>query len=352
MHYHLALGSLLNLDEVILEAQQGNRPGHAMWNLRQELDAIVHMPTPDAVQPIDHIRAKLISLPEHWALARQLSERLGKDDVIYCNGEDIGIPLATLCQAAPHRPKIICFFHTANRPRVRMMLKLFRLQEKIDVFVSNTAPQFDQLRQTLNNIDESRLFYLPEQIDVDFFCPGPPAADKSRPVIASVGLEKRDYKILAQATADLEVDVKISGFSRDVRPLAKSFPKILPANMSRRFYAWTELVQLYRDADIVVVSLFESIDSAGITTLLEAMACGRPVISTETKGLADYLQTPGTVMTIKPGDLQGLKSAIAHLLNHPEEAELQGKRAYKLATSHHNTNRNIAALSTLIRSVS
>jgi len=351
MSYHLALGSSLDLDKITVEAQLGHRPRHVMWDIRRELDAIVHMPHADAVLPIDRLRANLISRPEHWALARQLSERLGKDDVVYCNGEDIGVPVATLCKAKPNPPKVISFFHTANRPRVRMMLKVFRLQDQIDVFVSNTKPQFDQLKRTLNTIDESRLFYLSEQIDTKFFCPGPPSRDKSRPIIASVGLEKRDYRILAKATSKMNLDVRISGFSRDVKALAKSFPKILPANMSRRFYEWVELVQLYRDADIVVVSLFESIDSAGVTTLLEAMACGRPVIATHTKGLADYLQTPGTVITVKPGDLTGLKDAIADLLNHPQKAELQGKQAYELITQQHTSEKIVKIITQLIRSI-
>jgi glycosyltransferase involved in cell wall biosynthesis len=166
-----------------------------------------------------------------------------------------------------------------------------------------------------------------------------------------VGLEKRDYRILAKATSDLNLDVKISGFSQDVRALAKSFPPVLPANMSRRYYEWTELVQLYRDANIVVVSLFESIDSAGVTTLLEAMSCGRPVISTRTKGLADYLQMPETVITIKPGDLAGLRQAIDHLLNNPQIAEKQGKQAYELATADHNSEKHVEHITRLIRSV-
>lgn len=351
MGYHLALGSFLDLDQIALEAQQGKRPNHVMWDIRQELDATVHMPNPDTIQAIDRIRAKLISQPVHWALARQLSQQLGQDDVVYCNGEDIGIPLATLCIAKSNRPKIICFFHTANRPRVRMMLKGFRLQNQINVFVSNTAPQFDQLKRTLKSIHESRFFYLPDQTDINFFCPGPSSTSKLRPIIASAGLEKRDYRILAQATSGMDLDVKVSGFSRDVKALAKSFPNPLPANMARQYYEWTELVQLYRDADIVVVPLFESVDSAGITTLMEAMACGRPVIATKTEGLADYLQTQGTIISVEPGDLKGLRSAIAHLLDNPEQAEIQGKQAYQLVTTRYNSRKYTETLTELMRSV-
>lgn len=350
MKYHLALGSSLDLEGINREAQLGKRPGHIMWDLSQALGGSVHMPGADPILPVDKLWAKLVSLPEHWALARKLSSQLNDGDVVYCNGEDIGLPIAILCGAKPKRPKIIVFFHAANRPRVRAALKFFRLEEKIDVFVSNTEPQFKYLRKTVP-VPESRLHYLAEQTDTHFFCPGPVSPDKTRPIIASAGLELRDYKILAAATADLDVDVKISGFSRDAVPLAKSFPKTLPANMTRRYYEWAELVQLYRDADLVVVSLFQGDASSGITTLMEAMACGRPVIATRTNGLADYLQTPETVISIAPGDLNGLKAAIAHLLTHPEQAEAQAKRAYQMVSEHHNSQQYVAKLVTLLTSV-
>lgn len=350
MNYHLVLGSPLDLESINREAQLGKRPRHIMWDLSQALGSTVHVPGADPLLSVDRLRAKLLSEPEHWALARKLSKQLNEDDVVYCNGEDIGLPLSILCGTKPNRPKLIVFFHAADRPRVRAALTFFQLEEKIDIFVSNTEPQFQQLRKTLG-ISESRLHYLAEQTDVRFFCPGPTSSGKSRPIIASAGLELRDYKILAAATADLDVDVKISGFSRDAKPLAKSFPKMMPANMTRRFYEWTELVQLYRDADLVVISLFKGDASSGVTTLMEAMACGRPIIATRTEGLADYLQTPGTVIPIEPGDLNGLKAAIDHLLAHPQAAEAQAKRAYEMVATHHNSEQYVEKLMTLMRSV-
>jgi glycosyltransferase involved in cell wall biosynthesis len=100
-------------------------------------------------------------------------------------------------------------------------------------------------------------------------------------------------------------------------------------------------VQLYRDADIVVVSLLENKSTSGITTLLEAMSCRRPVVVTKTQGLACYLDTPGTVTVVNPGDPDGLRQAIVNLLNHPEVAEAQAERGYRLALKHYNSEQYI-----------
>ncbi|WP_017719096.1 glycosyltransferase family 4 protein [Kamptonema formosum] len=343
MKYHLALGRPADLESIARDAAAGICPRHVMWALSRQLGATVHQPGAEPVLPSDRIRSQIASRPEHWALARTLSEQLTSDDLIYCTGEDIGIPVAALCGAKPDRPKIAVTLHNIDRPRGRVALKLFRLAQRTDLFLPVARPAFDFLRRSLR-LPESRIRTLPEQTDTTFFTPGPPSPDKRRPVIASAGLEMRDCRTLAEATQDLEVDVKISGFSRDARASARAFPKTLPANMSRRFYSWPELVQLYRDADVVAISLTDSKSCAGITTLLEAMACRRPVVVTRTRGLADYLATPGAVTAVNPGDPAGLRQAILRLLNNPQEAQQQAERGYELAVKHHNSERYVGAL--------
>lgn len=340
MRYHLALSHAIDLNRIHQDAETGKRPRHIMWGLSQRLNATVHTPGNNPITLIDRLRAKLIGQPQSWALARILATKLTQDDVIYCTGEDIGIPIATLCGALPNPPKIVVFIHTGHRPRSRIAFKLFRAAKRVNLFVTNCRPQVEFLRKYLK-LSKDQVYLLLEQTDTQFFTPGASSSGKQRPVIASVGLEKRDYRLLAAATADLDVDVRISGFSVDVRPLVKSFPKVMPGNMSRRFYEWTELVQLYRDADLVVISLFESRDTAGVTALLEAMACRCPVIVSRTQGLVDYLEFPDTLDTVEVGDLNGLRQKILRLLKNPQQAEIQGNRCYEVATHHFNSEHYI-----------
>lgn len=345
MQYHLALGRPIDLEGIARNAQAHKCPQHLMWGLRQRLGAVIHQPGADPVLPLDKMRAKIAGQPEHWALARALSAQLESDDLIFCTGEDVGIPVATLCGAKRERPKIVVFVHNINRTRGRLALKLFRLADRIDLFIACARPQVDFLRRYLR-LPEARICMLPDQTDTTFFMPGSTSLDKPRPIIASVGLEKRDYRILADATLDLDVDVKISGFSRDASALAQAFPKTLPDNMSRRFYEWPDLLQLYRDADIVVVSLVENNYAAGIQALLEAMACRRPVVVTRTQGLSEYLAPPGIATVVNPGDSAGLRQAIVRLLNNPQEAEAQAQRGYELVVEKHNSEQYIEVIST------
>jgi glycosyltransferase involved in cell wall biosynthesis len=342
MKYHLALSRSMDLERIAHDAELGLSPRHVMWTISQRLGATIHQPSGHPVSFVDKIRSKISSRPEHWALARKLSEQLDSNDTIFCPGEDMGIPIATLCGAKRNRPKIAVFFHNIDRPRGRLAMKLFRLVDNIDFFVSNTRLKLDFFRDW--GVPESRLLMLPEQTDTAFFTPGVSQPNKQRPIIASVGLEKRDYRVLAEATADLDVDVKIGGFSKDARATAQAFPETMPANMSNKFYAWPDLLQLYRDADIVAVTLRENKCCAGVTALVEAMACRRPLVVTKTQGLADYLAPPGIATVVNPGDAKGLRDVIAKLLNNPQEAEAQARRGYELALKEYNSENYVELL--------
>ncbi|MBV9386367.1 MAG: glycosyltransferase family 4 protein [Chroococcidiopsidaceae cyanobacterium CP_BM_ER_R8_30] len=347
--YHLVLGRSLNLENIARDAQANKCPRHVMWQVSQHLGgAAIHRPGKEPIQPIDRVCAQIIGRPEHWALARALSSQLNSEDIVFCTGEDIGIPVATLCGSNRERPKMVVFIHSLDRSRGWMSLQLFPVSNQIDLFVTNTRTQVDFLRRYLR-LPATRICLLLEQTDTKFFTPGPVSLGKSRRIIASVGLEYRDYRTLAAVTQDLDVDVKISGFSQDAQTLAKSFPKTLPENMTCRFYEWPELVQLYRDADLVVISLFDNNATAGATTLMEAMSCCRPVIVSQTKGLIDYLETPGAVTSVKPGDPTQLRQAIISLLQNPEKAEAQAQCGYELILNQHNSEQYAQRLATRLK---
>ncbi|MEG4444230.1 glycosyltransferase family 4 protein [Microcoleus sp. AT9_B5] len=351
MKYHLALGRKIDLDGIDRDAKLGKCPRHVLGALRDRLNATVHAPDGEAISLSDKLRSKISSKPEHWAAARKLSEQVSSDDVIFCNGGDIGVPVAAVCGQLPDRPKIVVFFHNIDRPRGRLALKLFGLADKIDVFIVNARPQKNFLRSYLA-IPESRILVLLEQTDTQFFTPGPVSAEKKRQTVVSVGLEKRDYRLLAAATADLDVDVKISGFSKDAKALSQAFPDTIPENMSRQFYEWPDLVQLYRDADVIAVCLADNKYAAGGTALLEAMACRRPVAITRTQGLVDYyLTAPGIAKVVNVGDAAGLREAIVHLLSNPQEAESQAQRGYEMVVNHHTSEPYVDVLAQKLRSL-
>jgi glycosyltransferase involved in cell wall biosynthesis len=311
--------------------------------LGERLKATFYEPKSDSVSLPDKLRGEITGIAHFWEYARRVTSGLGEDDFIFGEGENLGIPIAAVSGSHKNRPKIAVRFHNIDRPRGRLALNLFRVAEKIDLFVAHSRAQLDFLRDYLH-LPESKIGYFWYSTDCKFFTPGMPSPNKKRPIVASVGLERRDYRVLAAATENLDVDVKIAGFSQFATGLAQNFPETIPANMSNRFYALPELLQLYRDADVVAVCVKPSNWSAGATTLVEAMACRKPIVVTRTEGLKEYLADSDAILTVEPEDAKDLQQAIVHLLNNPKEAEERAEKAYQLAIERHQVEQQVETI--------
>ena len=226
------------------------------------------------------------------------------------------------------------YFHNIDRVKGKLSLKLFGLAHKIDIFMACTSYQTNFLANYLK-LPKSKIFLLLDQTDTQFFKPGLASPHKKRPVLVSVGLVKRDYRLLAKASYNLNLDVKISGFSNDANALKKTFPDVLPDNMSRKFYEWPDLLQLYRDADIVVIALIDNKYAAGVQVMMEAMACMRPVIISNTQDMVDYLKQSHALRVVQVGDVDEMRQAINELLANPEKAKAQAESAYQVIQKLH-----------------
>lgn len=344
MNYHIALSRPFDLDGIEKEASKDKRPRHILWTLQKQLDAQVHQPDVDAVTSQDKLLSKIIGQPEHWALARQMVSHLQKDDVVFCVGEDIGFPVALLTGWKRLGTRVAVSVMAPDRLRVRGVLKLFNLQKTIPTFFVNTKLKAQSLQNWLS-LSGDRICVLPEQTDIRFFKPGEPSNRGGVPIIVSGGMEQRDYKTLAQATQDLEVDVRICAVSPNATANTRvSFPDLIPNNMKIDQYEWQDLRRLYQDSSIVVVSLLPNDYSAGLTTLIEAMACCRPVIISRTPGLAEELIDQGIVVGVPPLDSQAMRLAIEKLLNDREYATTLAHRGYEAVMANYTSEHHVKYL--------
>jgi glycosyltransferase involved in cell wall biosynthesis len=337
VRYHLVLNHPFDLDKIAQEADADERPRHCMTDAGKLLNATIHLPGQDSISLLDKVYSKLVGRPQDWALARRLVAQLGSEDVVFCIGETVGFAIAALCNPQ-NAPKLVVFMHNPDRPRAKLAMKLFGLKQRIDLFMTNTVFKAEFLQQYLQLPSDRVSLFREQHTDIRFFTPATPSAPKKRPLIGSGGLESRDYHTLAAAVADLDIDVRASAVSPDAKASLRNMPKVLPSNMVCRYHDWHELRQLYRDSDVVVISLLDHNYQAGLTTLFEAMACRRPVIMTRTPGLVEEVIDGGYIIGVNPGDVDGMKQAIADLLNQPEKAEALAQKGYDFVMQQHNHN--------------
>jgi glycosyltransferase involved in cell wall biosynthesis len=121
--------------------------------------------------------------------------------------------------------------------------------------------------------------------------------------------------------------------------------------MSVDSYDWPELRQLYRDSDVVVISLKAHNFQAGLTTLFESLACGRPVVMTRTPGLVEEFIDADVVTGVEPYDSAGMREAVLYLLSNPQEAEAQTERGYQLVRQSYNSEQFVDSLATQLASL-
>lgn len=329
-------------------AELDDQPRQVMEDLRRRLGAHVHSAGGRRVRLSDQALGRLIGGSDAWAMARAVAPQLGEQDVVFCNSESVGFPLAAMLRRRAPRPRVAVFVHNADRPRARLAMRLLRLRSKIDLHLACSDSQVRFLRSYLR-LPEGAARFVYDTTDTEFFTPGEASPHKRRPVIAAVGLEQRDYRLLAQATWDLDLDVRISTFSADAVTEVRTLPDVLPDNMDRRFYSWPELVQLYRTADVVVVPLFDNGYAAGVQAVMEAQSCGRPVIVTATHGLSAYLGEE--VVAVPPTSVQALREAVLNHLAEPEQARRRAELSRHLAVDRYSSKRYVSAVEEALRAL-
>jgi glycosyltransferase involved in cell wall biosynthesis len=298
------------------------------------------------------------------ALARLAFRRRGAYDAIYTDGEGVGLPLAALLLAARARtgaPRHTMLTHYLSPAKKRLWFRL-GVARHLDAVICHSAAQHELLTTALGVAPE-RARLLPYFADERFWRADaislPAPAEGAPPVVCAVGLEFRDYDTLAAAAPHLPAQVEIAAASHWSKHSAFQRTPELPANLHVAGYQYPALRELYARARVVVVPLRQVDNQAGITVILEAMAMGKPVIATGTRGQTDVLRdrrnggrgrmerqwwpgfvdAPGvdpaigqlpTGFYVVPDDPRELAAAITYLLRHPDVADTLGRNGRRV----------------------
>jgi glycosyltransferase involved in cell wall biosynthesis len=154
-----------------------------------------------------------------------------------------------------------------------------------------------------------RVVLTPYAVDTAYFDPERvEGGDKA--LVASAGLEFRDYPTLIEAVRGLDARVVIAAASHWSKRADTTAGADLPDNVEVCSLGYPELRQLYADASVVVVPLYEVPFQAGITTILEAMSMGKTVICSRTSGQTDVIVDGATGIYVPPGDPASLRTAL------------------------------------------
>lgn len=366
------------LDEEAREAvRTGRWPRKDFFSLQSALDADVLDYVAVERSPWARALGRIAGVPLAQVALAALRARRYR--AIFTDGEQLGIPLGAALRLLPRarRPRHVTIGHLLSTPVKRAAFRYIRPQVGIDALLLHATRQIALARRELGS-RRGRLMLVPYGVDTEFWQPvaGDPVGAGEHDgmgdaVVSAAGLEYRDYPTFLRAVAELPVQTVIAAGSRwstHRNGLGEQAP---PANVTVTALDYIDLRALYARSALVVVPLHEGDNQAGITTLLEAMAMGKPVIVTRTRGQTDVLrgricdatgpvgapvggatafgvsvEDAGTEagLYVPPADPAALRAAITYLLAHPDEAARMGRAGRRLVQRHFSLERFVGAV--------
>jgi len=311
--------------------------------------------------------------------------RRNEFDSVWCFTEVEGLLFALFLKLSRVRRQVFVIGVELLSWKCLLLLRWLRVWTHLTVLLPTSTYQAGEVVRR-GRVPPEKVIVLPYQVDCQYFAPDvgrrmplelsdgqassaggaqpsevtgtrPP---RERPYIVAVGLESRDYETLAEAVADLDVEVRVAAASLWAGRARGRTASAFPGNMSARSYAYEQLRELYAGACLAVVPLHQSIYQHGVTAIQEAMAMGLPVVATRTVGQGDVLSdrrerlrredslstkggfasllAPGRPDLARPsghyvaaGDADALRRSISYLLEHPAQRHALGAQGRLVA---------------------
>ena len=298
--------------ELIEAADEGRAPRADYVDLARALDADLVSHEGRLIPPLAALAGRAPLLAS--SLAAFLEQR--RYNAIYVTGEDLGLRLAPLLRLSGWEGRLVVVVHACVSARRRLLLRTFADTFSALICVSEAQQQI-LVRGV--GLPPEKVHVVRDWVDADFFAPSTwPPPEPDEPFAFACGLEQRDYPtLLAAATLSPHaVRIAASGYHG-----VSAAPAQPPRNVrfQWRRIPYPDLRRAYETCRLVVLPLHRAEYAAGVSGLLEAMAMGKPVVATASRGLAEYLRGGACGRIVPAGDASAMAAAIDELWEAPEE---------------------------------
>jgi glycosyltransferase involved in cell wall biosynthesis len=295
--------------------ESGKRPRIDFQVLAERCDAriLTGYPAPAALPGSKVVRVTR-SLARNVVAASRWLDDIPRNGTVYSTGETWGLAVALAARFKRRRDLIhVVYGHRIYSEAWLRALASLRSVLHVSAWICVTEAQSAALRSRLGLASDAALA-ISQGVDTSFFEPAlaTPSGEQGR--LLTVGAEMRDFPLLFAAVADLPIRAvcKVgSSWMRGARVKVAAPPHNVSVIRERLNY--TELRSLYAGSSLVVVPLIDTLQAAGITTILEAMAMGKCVVATRSAGLPDILAHGRTGLIADPTP-KGLRAQIERAL--------------------------------------
>ncbi len=292
------------------------------------------------------------------------------------NSENEAIIIGLLLKLTRRRIPVVA---VGQYPAKRQKWAAWRLA-KVHTHIHRLLPLGTVQAERLHalGLPREKVEVLPYGIDTDYWHPDRATAPEgTRPYVMAAGLQHRDYATLVRAAEGLGVDLLIAAAS----PWSKSADQMSgtpqPDWVRVESPSLAELRDAYAGALAVVAPVVETDFPAGTTSVLEAMAMGKPVVAARSEGAGDVVADRRRVLRRGPlratsatyagrfgspsaqgqtglyfpvGDADELHSVLRWVIDHPEEAAAIGARGRVVVEEVHRVQDYVGRIADAVRS--
>jgi L-malate glycosyltransferase len=227
---------------------------------------------------------------------------------------------------------------------------------QVDAFVCASRAIAQQLET--DGISRSRIFTVHEGIDVDRVAHTPAASvhaelwlPKQAPIVGNIGalVEHKGHRHLIEAASIVVRDVPDARFvilgEGELRPVLEQQVKHL--HLEKHVFLpgfRADVIALLKGFDLFVMC--SEMEGLG-TSILDAMAAGKPVIGSLTGGIPEIIDDGTTGVLVPPGEAGPLAEAIVQLLRDPAARERMGQAGWGRVREHFTVERMVEASRTV-----
>ncbi len=306
-------------------------------------------------------KSRRLDLLKRFAQAVSLADRLGREKVhhLHAHFAHSATQITTIASMLTG----IGFSFTAHARDIYNDDVDFRLlREQVDraafaITVSNYNRAYLDDKMGADACQRIRRLY--NGVDLEKFSPGEAPSGEPQIVLA-VGrlVEKKGFsnlveavRILRERGCELRCEIvgggELRGALQDQIDRAELGSMVWLAGARSQ----DELPERYRNATVVVMPAIQARDGnrdALPTVLLEAMACGTPVVASRLTGIPEIVDHEETGLLVEPGEPVALADAIELLLRDPERRRRYGAAARAKAEREFDLTKNVRVVRDLV----
>jgi glycosyltransferase involved in cell wall biosynthesis len=156
---------------------------------------------------------------------------------------------------------------------------------------------------------------LPWGPDLEFF-PVPDSQAPSQVDVLAAGKTNRDFKTLIEAAVGQTWTAQVYCADRNLSGVSEQPSNVtVRSNASGIVLNYRQLYEASAQAKVIAVPLIEVDALAGLTSVLDALALGKPLVMTRNRWLDLDPEGDGFGLTVAPGDVVGWRQAIHRILS-------------------------------------